>query len=208
MWGGSKVPPSRPLRTSTRIGSARFAAAPSASTRKRGTPVGRRQEIQTAGVACAAKQVRKRIGVSPVHPHREMERFLGVGHPRLPNHGPRLDAAPRLDRNLREIGDRRPQAATVVDGHRLHAGHTSRKSHRPLPAGADRASVACRQIDAPVPLVEPGRCKGCHHPPGNRRLQAEEDCDFDNHVNLFARRLAKVSTTECHRKPFAPIGPK
>jgi hypothetical protein len=55
-----------------------------------------------------------------------------------------------------------------------------------------------------MPPVETRRRKRGHDRPGDRRLQAKEDCQFDNHVNLFARRPANVSTSGRHGNPFAP----
>ncbi len=93
----------------------------------------------------------------------------------------------------------------MVDRHREHPGDAACKGHDPVPAGPDRASEFRGQIEPPVPCVGAGRCIWADDPPGDRRLQAEEEGQFDKHVNLFARRPANVSTRDRQGNPFAPV---
>jgi hypothetical protein len=82
MWGGSKVPPSKPLRTSPRIGTGEVAidaASPG------GAAAGRWQEIKAARIPRSAHEVRERICVFTIHPNRPMQHGLPMSQPGLPH---------------------------------------------------------------------------------------------------------------------------
>ena len=155
MWGGSKVPPSRPLRTGTRIGIGRATAGHPPEAGRSGP--GGREEIQTARVAGRADHVGQGVDVSPLEPHREVQGGIFMGGSGHPDHSSRLDSEALPNEDLGEEGDRRSQSTPVIDRHRLHAGHGSGKCHGPVSAGADRAARAGRQIDSPMPSEAAGR---------------------------------------------------
>ena len=165
MWGGSKVPPSRPLRTGTRIGisaSRRRTSAGSGPTgvRGEGGDTGGSGHRLRRSCKATGRRIARRAAPRSAGRHRH-------GRPRTSRSPfPAQPRRPRLDKDLGEERNGRPQSAPVIDRHRPHAGHDPGEGNRPLPAGADRAAIGCRQVDPPMPSKRPAGANGDTTRPG------------------------------------------
>ena len=140
MWGGSNVPPSRPLRTPPRIGTEEVATDPRGPAGSDGGAAGRRQQIETARISSRANEMREGIGVLTIHPNREMQLGPGMSKPRPPHHLPGRDPSSDLHEDCGKKRDRRLETTPMVDRHRQHPGDAARKRHHPIPARPDPAS--------------------------------------------------------------------
>ena len=155
MWGGSNVPPSRPLRTGTRIGIRLVPVGHPPGASRSGS--GGREEIQAARVTGCTDHVRQRVDVLPVEPHREVHGGIVMGGSSHPDDRSRLNFEAFPHENLGKEGDGRSHSTPVVDRHRPHAGHDPGESNRPLSAGADGAAIGSRKVDSPMPSEPPDR---------------------------------------------------
>ena len=154
MWGGSKVPPSRPLRTSTRIGTTRVPIDTGPTEMGPPGPGGgapwRRQQIEAARITGRANQVRERVGVLAVDPNREVQHRPGMSPSRLPNDGSSVDPCAYVDKDNGQERNRGTQSTAMVDRHRQHPGNAPCKGYDPVPDGPDRAAISRSQIEAPM----------------------------------------------------------
>lgn len=110
-----------------------------------------------------------------------MHRWPGVSQARPPDHISRNDRVSNLDEDRGEKRCRRLQAISVVDRHRQHPGDAAGKRHHSGPAGADLATESGGEVEAPVPRVSPRWLIRADHPSRDRRLQAQDHGQFEEH---------------------------
>jgi hypothetical protein len=109
MWGGSKVPPIRPLDTEPSIGRRR-----------------RREQVEPFLAAAPAKEERHRVHVDVTNSDREVESGASMSEPAVANDGSRLDRGSSAHRHRAQVRNGRSQIA-MVNGDREHAGDGPRK---------------------------------------------------------------------------------
>lgn len=151
MWIGSKVPPSIPVRTSTRIG-----------------PRWGHQAQCPCDVGHPAAHPAHRVDVNAPDPDREVDTWQAVCKAGGADRLPLADPGAREHKYLFQIRERDLHSGGRLDGDRIHAGHLTRERDGTRHRGCHRITERSVKVDAPVAPIPANGSKRLDHHPGDR----------------------------------------